>query len=302
MRVAVTGATGLIGQALVEALEERGDEVVALARNVAKARRLLGVKAVEWTHPKLEPAPSQALEGMDAVVNLLGEPVAQRWTEEVKHEIHASRILGTRNLVEGLRICERRPGVLVSGSAIGWYGARGDEPVDEDEPAARDYLAQVTVDWEQEARIAEDLGMRVAISRTGIVLSADGGALAQMLTPFRLGLGGPIAGGAQHFSWIHIDDEVRALLFLIDDERASGPVNLVAPASDTNGDLTRALGRVLNRPAFMPVPAFVLRLLYGEMAEGVVTGANVVPARLNRLDFTFRHPVLEGALRAALGR
>jgi len=197
MKIVMTGATGTIGAALVEALDQRGDDVVVLSRDVAKARRALGVQAFEWTHPKLEPAPSEVLEGADAVVNLLGEPVAQRWTEEAKHEIHSSRILGTRNLIEGLKMTDRRPPVLVSQSATGWYGARGDEPVDESTPAARDFLAQVTVDWEHEARTAEDLGMRVVLARTGVVLTARGGALKQMLTPFKLGVGGPVAGGHQ---------------------------------------------------------------------------------------------------------
>lgn len=302
MKVVVTGATGLIGAALVSALEARGDEVVALCRDVAKARRSLGVEAIEWTHPKVEPAPAEAIEGADAVVNLLGEPVAQRWTEEAKHEIHSSRILGTRNLVEGMRLADKRPSVLVSQSATGWYGARGDEPVDESTPAARDFLAQVTVDWEQEARAAEDLGIRVVLARTGVVLSGKGGALGQMLPPFKLGVGGPVAGGKQHVPWIHLDDEVRALIFCIDNTAASGPVNLVAPASDTNGSLTKALGRVLRRPAFAPVPEFALKLLYGEMAMIVVTGANVRPTRLEELGYRFTEPELEPALRSALGR
>jgi uncharacterized protein (TIGR01777 family) len=300
MKIVVTGATGTIGAALVEALDERGDTVVALARDVAKARRTLGVAAVEWTHPKLEPAPSDALEGADAVVNLLGEPVAQRWSEEAKHEIHSSRILGTRNLIEGIRIADRRPSVLVSQSATGWYGARGAEPVDESTPAARDFLAQVVVDWEHEARTAEDLGLRVALPRTGVVLTAEGGALKQMLPPFRAGIGGPVAGGSQYVPWISIEDEVGALLLCIDNDAASGPINLVGPAPATNAELSKALGRVLRRPAVAPVPAFALRLLYGEMAQIVTTGANVRPARLEALGYEFRQPELEGALRAAL--
>lgn len=302
MRIVVSGATGTIGRALVEALDARGDEVVALARDVAKARRLLGVESVAWTHPKLEPAPREPLEGADAVVNLLGEPVAQRWTDEARHEIHSSRVLGTRNLVEGLRICDRRPRTLISQSATGWYGARGDEVVDEREPAARDFLAQVTVDWEHEARRAEDLGTRVVLTRTGVVLARGGGALARMLPPFRLGLGGPVAGGGQWVPWVQIDDVVGAIVHAIATEAASGPLNVVAPAPVTNAELARALGRVLRRPAVMPVPGAALRLLYGEMAQVVTTGARVVPRRLQELGYAFRWPELEPALRAALGR
>jgi uncharacterized protein (TIGR01777 family) len=302
LRIVVSGATGTIGRALVEALDARGDEVVALARDVAKARRVLGVEAVAWTHPKLEPAPREPLERADAVVNLLGEPVAQRWTEEARHEIHSSRLLGTRNLIEGLRICDRRPPVLVSQSATGWYGARGDEVVDEGEPAGRDFLAQVTVDWEHEARHAEDLGMRVVLTRTGVVLARDGGALARMLPAFRLGVGGPVAGGCQWVPWVEIDDVAGAIVHTITTDAASGPVNVVAPNPATNAELARALGRVLRRPAVMPVPGAALRLLYGEMAQVVTTGARVVPRRLQELGYTFRQPELEPALRAALGR
>ncbi|MEA2348397.1 MAG: uncharacterized protein QOG62_2184 [Thermoleophilaceae bacterium] len=302
MRIVVTGATGTIGPALVKELEARGDEVVALVRDPAKGRRLLGVESVAWTHPKLEVAPREAIEGADAVVNLLGEPVAQRWTEEAKHEIHSSRVLGTRNLVEGIALADRRPKVLVSGSATGWYGARGDEKVDETTPAARDYLAQVTVDWEHEARRAEDLGLRVVLTRTGVVLSPDGGALAKMLPPFKLGVGGPVAGGKQYMPWIHVDDVVGAILFSIDNDEASGPINLSAPTPVTNAEFSKALGRVLKRPAFAPVPAFAIKALYGEMSEIVTTGARAVPRRLEELGYTFRQPELEAALRAALNR
>jgi uncharacterized protein len=302
MRIAVTGATGTIGRALVAALEARGDEVLALSRNPEKARRTLGVEVLGWTHPKLEPAPAEAMERADAVVNLQGEPIDTRWSDEAKHEIHASRILGTRNLVEGLRLCDTRPGVLVSQSAAGWYGAHGDEPVDEEVPAARDFLAQVTVDWEHEARMAEDLGVRVALSRTGEVLTAEGGALRAMLTPFRLGVGGPVAGGRQYMPWISIDDEVRAVMFLIDNPNASGPFNLTAPNPVTNAEFSRILGAVLRRPAIIPMPGFALKLLFGEMSSVVTTGARVIPGRLTDLGFEFQHPELEPALRHVLGR
>ena len=192
--------------------------------------------------------------------------------------------------------------MLVSQSGSGRYGARGDEPVDESAPAADDFLARVTVDWEARAREAEELGLRVALTRTGMVLSEGSGALQKMLPFFKLGLGGPVAGGRQYVPWVHLDDVVGALLFCLDTEQASGPVNVTAPEPATNRELSKALGRVLKRPAVAPVPAFAVKLLYGEMAGIVTTGVRAVPARLRELGYTFRRPELEGALRAATGR
>lgn len=305
MRVAVTGATGTIGSALVRELLERGDEVVALSRDPARAREKLGedVSAVAWEKPAVEPAPAHALSGCDAVVHLLGEPVDQRWSDEAKQRIRNSRVFGTRYLVAGLRDAEPRPHVLVSQSATGWYGPRGDEPVDETEPAAGDFLAGVVQDWEAEARAAEEeLGMRLALMRTGVVLSESGGALGRMMTPFKLGVGGPIAGGGQYVPWVHIDDVVGALVCALEDDRLRGPVNVTAPEPATNKELSKALGRALRRPALAPVPAFALKLMYGEMSSIVTTGARVVPARLAELGYRFRRPDLDDALRAATGR
>jgi hypothetical protein len=305
MRVAVTGATGTIGSALVRELLERGDEVVALSRDPARAREKLGedVSAVAWANPAAEPAPAHALSGADAVVHLLGEPVDQCWSDEAKQRIRNSRVFGTRYLVAGLRDADPRPGVLVSQSATGWYGPRGDEPVDETEPAADDFLAGVVRDWEAEARAAEeDLGMRLALMRSGVVLSESGGALGRMMTPFKLGVGGPIAGGGQYVPWVHIDDVVGALVCALEDDRLRGPINVTAPEPATNKELSKALGRALRRPALAPVPAFVLKLMYGEMSSIVTTGARVVPARLSELGYRFRRPDLDDALRAATGR
>ena len=305
MRVAVTGATGLIGQALVRALLARSDEVVALSRDAGRAREALGggVEAHAWPRPTDEPPPEAALAGADAVVHLLGEPVAQRWSAEAKESIRRSRTDGTRSLVQGLLALapERRPGTLVSQSAVGFYGPRGDEQLGEGAPAGHDFLAGVVVAWEEEAmRAATEL--RVAVTRTGVVLSPDGGALAKMLPFFRLGIGGPVAGGRQYVPWIHLDDVVGAMLFCLDNPDATGPVNLAAPSPVTNAELSRTLGRVLNRPAVLPVPAAALKLLYGEMAQIVVTGQRAVPTRLNQLGYAFRHPDLEAALRDVLGR
>ncbi|HZC14083.1 MAG TPA: TIGR01777 family oxidoreductase [Thermoleophilaceae bacterium] len=304
MRVAVTGATGTIGRALVDELLVRGDEVTVLSRDARRAREAFGgtVDALTWRLPKTEPAPAEALAGRDGVVHLLGEPIAQRWSDEAKREIRDSRVLGTQNLVRGLAAAEPRPTVLVSQSGEGIY-PRGPEPVDESaEPARGEFLADIVAAWEGEAMKAADLGLRVVTTRTGVVLAGQGGALATMLPFFKAGAGGPVAGGGQYVSWIHLDDLVGALILCLDRDEARGPVNVTAPNPVTNRELSRALGRVLGRPAFVPVPAFALKLLYGEMAEIVITGANVVPRRLEDLGYRFRRPQLEPALRAATGR
>jgi uncharacterized protein len=303
LKVAVTGATGTIGSAVVAALRDRGDSVVALSRDAARAREALGdgVEAVEWRDPKSEPAPAEAFAETGGVIHLLGEPIAQRWSDEAKREIRESRVLGTRNLVAGLRGAGPRLQALVSQSAIGYYGAHGDEVVDETTPAGDDFLAGVVVDWEAEARAAEeDLGLRVVLARTGVVLSESGGALAKMMTPFKLGVGGPVAGGKQYMPWVHLDDVVGAMLFALDTEAASGPLNVTAPDPATNKQVSKALGRALHRPAIMPVPGFAIRLLYGEMATIVTTGARVEPKRLGELGYEFRQPDLDEALAAAV--
>jgi uncharacterized protein len=296
MRVAVTGATGTIGSALAQALESRGDDVTRLSRSAPGAAR--------WSDPKAEQPPLDALRGRDGVVHLLGEQIAQRWSDEAKREIRDSRILATRNLVSALAELPEaeRPGVLVSQSGAGWYGHRGDEPLDESAPAGDDFLARVTAGWEAEARRAEELGVRVVLNRTGVVLSPQGGALQKMLPFFKAGIGGPVAGGRQYVPWVHLDDVVGAIVFELDDERARGPVNLTAPAPATNRELSKALGRVLRRPAIAPVPAPALRVLYGEMGDIVITGQRAVPARLTELGYEFRQPELEAALRDATRR
>jgi uncharacterized protein len=297
LKVAVTGATGVIGRAVVSALVERGDSVVALTRDAARARDL-GVELVEWHDPQASPAPAEAFAGVDGVVHLLGEPVAQRWSEAAKREIRDSRVLGTRNLVAGLR--GTGVSVLVSQSATGYYGPRGDEVVDESTGPGSDFLARVVVEWEAEALAAEALGLRVALCRTGVVLSPSGGALEKMLTPFKLGVGGPVAGGRQYLPWVHIDDVVGALLFALDSPGASGPINVTAPSPVTNRDFSRALGHAMHRPAFMPVPGFAIGLLYGEMATIVTTGVRAKPRRLEQLGYAFRRPELAPALEAVL--
>ena len=304
MKVTVTGATGTIGRAVTQELLARGDEVTVLSRDAGRASSVFGdrVRALEWRQPQADRPPGEALTGQDGVIHLLGAPVAQRWKDEAKREIRDSRVLSTRNLVEGLHTAAPRPAVLVSQSASGWYGPRGDERVDESARGADDFLARVCAEWEAEALAAEGLGLRVAVTRTGVVLSESGGALEKMLPPFKAGVGGPVAGGRQYVPWIHTDDVVGALLFALDTEGASGPINLSAPEPVTNKELSRALGRVLRRPAVAPVPALALKLLYGDMAQIVTTGVRMVPRRLQELGYRFGQPDLEQALRSATGR
>jgi uncharacterized protein (TIGR01777 family) len=231
--------------------------------------------------------------------------IAQRWSDETKREIRESRVLSTRNLVHGLGALppDERPRVLVSQSGAGWYGHRGDERLDESTAEhGDDFLAQLTVDWEAEARRAEELGVRVVLTRTGVVLSESGGALEKMLPFFKAGIGGPVAGGGQYVPWVHLDDVIGANAFALDTEAVSGPVNVTAPEPVTNRELSKTLGRVLRRPALAPVPALAVRALYGEMAEIVTTGQRAVPARLTELGYSFRQPELESALRDATGR
>ena len=297
MRVTVTGATGTIGRALVRELRARGDEVTALSRNPAGAG--LDVETLGWPDPQRERPPAGAFHGRDAVVHLLGETVAQRWSDEAKREIRDSRVQTTRNLVAALAALpeDARPRTLVSQSASGWYGPRGSERLDEDEPAGSDFLAGVVRDWEGEARKAP--AMRVVLTRTGVVLSEGSGALDKMLPFFKLGIGGPVAGGRQYVPWVHLDDVVGAIVFCLDTEGASGPVNVTAPEPVTNKQFSKSLGRVLSRPAIAPVPALVVKTLYSEMATIVTTGQRAVPRRLTELGYEFRRPDLEDALRSA---
>jgi uncharacterized protein (TIGR01777 family) len=301
MRVAVTGATGLIGTKLVGALQRRGDTVTVLSRDPDRARAALGdVEAHPW-RPLHEPAPAAALSGRHAIVHLAGENVAQRWNDEVRERIRVSRELGTRNLVAGLRAVEERPRALVSASGGDYYGDRGDEEITEEAAPGEGFLADVCAAWEREAQAAAELGERVTRMRTALVLDRAGGALAKMLPFFRLGLGGPVAGGRQYTPWIHIDDLVGLYLAAVDGEAWAGPINGCAPAPVTNREFSRALGRALHRPALAPVPALAVRALYGDMAQIVTSGRRAVPARALALGYTFAHPDLDEALRDAVG-
>lgn len=291
MRVTVTGASGLIGRPLVAALRARGDEVTILSRDPERG--------VTWD-PLTDPAPHEALSGRDAVVHLAAENLAQRWTTKSKRLIRDSRLLGTEHLLAGIAAASPRPATLVSASAVGYYGDRGDEPLDEESSAGRDWPAQICVDWEAAASAATELGLRVCLVRTGVVLSRHGGALAKMLPPFRAGLGGPVAGGDQYMSWIALDDIVGLYVAALDNARYAGPVNATGPDPVTNAEFSKALGHALHRPAVAPVPKAAVRLLFGEMSQIVTGGQNVLPARALALGYEFRHPELDGALAAAL--
>ena len=293
MKITVTGASGLIGTQLVERLRARGDDVTTLSRTPSSPG------AVAW-QPEDEPAPAAALAGRDAVVHLAGENVAQRWNDDVKRRIRSSRERGTRNLVAGIEAADPRPRVLVSSSAVGYYGPHGDERLDEQTPAGNGFLAEVCVIWEREAFRAADHGLRVVTLRTGIPLDQDGGALKTMLPFFKLCVGGPVAGGGQYMSWIHVDDVIGLYVAALDGEDWEGPVNASAPEPVTNQAFSKALGRALHRPAIAPVPGLAVRVLYGGMAEIVTNGQRVVPRRAQELGYTFAHTDLDEALRDAL--
>ena len=301
MRVLVTGASGLIGSDLCDALLARGDEVVGLTRSPEKA--LEKNPTVTWHawRATTERPPPAALEGIDGVVNLIGEEINQRLTDQAKVRIRESRILGTRNLLQGIEASSTEPSVFVGQSAIGYYGDRGEQIVDEESEPGEGFTAEVPIDWEAAERQAEGVFDRVVIFRTGLVLSKDGGLLKQLLLPFKLGVGGPIAGGDQYMSWVHIEDVVGLFLWALDDHRVWGVINGTAPNPVTNAEFSKELGQALHRPAFVPVPKFAVAALRGgDLADAVAGGARVVPRRALDLGYEFRHPQLDEALRSAL--
>ncbi len=298
MRVLVTGASGFIGAALCDALLVRGDTVVGLTRDPAQARRTN--PSVGWHpwEPTLERPPAAAFEGVDGVVHLLGEKINQRWTVEAKQRIMESRRTGTHNLVGTITGLERKPRALVSGSAIGFYGDRGASLVDESADGGEGFDAEVVREWEKAAQEVEATGVRLAIIRTGHVLDPRGGFLGPQLTPFKLGLGGPLAGGEQYLSWIHVEDEVGILLWALDNEKVSGVVNATAPNPVTNRVFSKALGKALGRPAALPIPGAAVDLMYGkEFGQVLRGGQRVMPRRALDLGYEFRHPELDEALR-----
>ena len=299
IRVAVTGGTGLIGVAVCRKLAECGDRVVVITRDPFRARAKLpeGVEAVPWPGGEGNEEP---LRGVDAVVNLAGEPIAQRWSPAVKARLKESRVDALARLFGAVERSGSRPAVLVSASAIGYYGARGDEELTEESGPGSGFLPGVCVAWEEAARRFETLGIRTARVRIGVVLARQGGALGRMLPLFRMGIGGPVGSGLQWMSWIHLDDLVDLLAFAVHDGRAAGALNGTAPGPVTNGEFAAAMGRVLRRPAIVPAPGAVLRVILGEMATIVLDGQKVLPSRTRAAGFSFRHPSLEGALRQIL--
>jgi uncharacterized protein (TIGR01777 family) len=298
MKVLVTGATGLVGSALVPVLTANGHEVFRLTRSEAKQGN-----DIHW-NPTSRDLPKARLEGLEAVVHLAGENIAaSRWTKTVKERLRTSRVDTTKFLCDTLAQLQQPPKTLVCASAIGYYGQRGAEILTESTSPGTGFLADLCRDWEAACEPARKLGMRVVNLRIGVILSPKGGALAKMLTPFRMGVGGVIGSGRQYWSWISIDDVVEAIHTSLTNPGLSGPVNATAPTPVTNVDFTKTLGTVLGRPTIFPMPAFAARLALGEMADDLLLGsARVMPNRLSESNFHFQHPKLEGALRFLLGR
>ena len=302
MRVVITGGTGLIGRALARDLGGAGHDVVILSRDPDRAGSLPpGARAAGWDGRTAQGWVSLLDAPDTAIVHLAGDNIAQgRWTAEKKRRIRDSRVVSGQAVLDAIREAPVKPRVLIQGSAVGYYGPHGDEVVPEDTPPGRDFLGTVCQEWEASTAEAESLGVRRAVARTGIVLAREGGALPAMSLPFKMMIGGPIGDGRQWFPWIHIDDEVGALRFLLERETARGAFNLTAPHPVTNRELTRTLARVLGRPGFLPAPGFALRIALGEMADSLLEGQRAIPSRLLELGYAFRWPDLEPALRNLL--
>ncbi|QDU25779.1 Epimerase family protein [Anatilimnocola aggregata] len=303
MRALITGATGFVGRRLLTKLDQ---PAVVLSRNAAKAERTLAkfeVTAFDWDAEN-QPAPAEAFEGVDVIFHLAGEPVSEgRWTKAKKERLRESRVAGTRNLVQTITQLANKPRVLISASAVGYYGDRGDEILTEDASPREDFLGEICISWERESHAARLAGIRVVNPRIGIVLGEHGGAIGKMLTPFWLGLGSPLGSGKQYMPWIHIDDLVHQMLFAAERESISGPLNGTAPNPVTNLEFTKTLGKVLNRPTFLPAPpTFVLKAAIGEFANVLLQSQRAVPQRSLDAGFHFHYPDLEPALRQILAK
>ena len=300
MKILMTGVTGLIGRVLAQRLTAAGHQVSGFSRTPEKAGKLAVEKLYQW-EPQTGPPPPESLTGVDAIVHLAGEPVADgRWSDERKKAIRDSRVLSTRNLVEGVRVAAAKPSVFVSSSAVGIYGDRGDEVLEEGSAPANDFLARVCLEWEAEAEGARALGLRTVEIRTGVVLSKTGGALAKMLPAFKMGVAGPLGSGRQWFPWIHLDDIVGLYEFALTNSTVTGAMNGTAPGLVRNAEFTKELGRVLHRPTILPVPEFALRFLFGEMAAVLLASQRVVPKVAQQAGYSFQYPNLKPALERAV--
>lgn len=294
----LAGASGFLGQPLARSLAAGGHDLVLLTRSPARAHP--GIRAVTWRPDGTAGGWAEALDGADAVVNLAGESIAEgRWTPARKAALTESRLLSTRSLIAAIDLARPRPPLLVSSSAVGYYGPHGDERLTEADDAGSDFLGRLSLEWERAAQAAESGGTRVVLLRTGLVLERDGGALKAMLLPFQLGVGGPLGSGTQYWPWIHRADWIALTQFLLAHPNARGPVNATAPIPVTNDEFSRTLSRVLGRPCLFRAPAFALRLAMGEMADALLLkGQRVVPTRAQEMGFRFTHEALEPALRA----
>ena len=303
MKVLITGATGKIGGEVAAALLARGDEVVGLTRDPERARKRSPRIAWHVWRPTEARPPAEAFDGVDAVVNLVGEPINQRWTEDSKRRILESRETATRNLVQAMLTADDVPGVLVSGSAVGYYGDRGEAIVDESTGPGDTFDAQVCVCWEAAAHDVEQGDVRLAIIRTGPVLAKDAGLLKELLLPFKLGVGGPVAGGRNYMAWISLADEVGIILWALDTPGASGAYNATAPNPVTNREFSKALGRALGRPAVLPVPKLAVKIRFGaEFGEIAATsGQRAIPKRVSEGGYEFRFTDIDAALKDAVG-
>ena len=296
MRILISGSHGLVGEALIKALETGGHEIYRLVRHAPNSE-----SEIEWSPDRYSIAISR-IEGFDAVYHLAGESIASgRWNDEKKKKIRESRTKGTKLLADALANLAQPPQTLISASAIGYYGDRGDELLTETSPPGKDFLADVCVEWEKATDHAKEKGVRVVNTRFGIILDKEGGALAKMLPPFRMGIGGRIGDGQQWMSWIALDDVIGALQFALTNNDLSGPVNFVAPNAVTNAEFTKALGRALSRPTFFPIPAFGVRMAFGEMADALLLSSQrVKPMKLADSNYQFAYSNLESALRSIL--
>ena len=299
MKILVSGSHGLVGKALIDSLTTDSHEVMRLVRRA----RAFGAPEIEW-HPNQGQVDAGHLEGFDVVVHLAGESIASgRWTDDKKRAIRESRVKGTTLLSEALARLSRPPSVFICASAIGYYGNRGDETLTEESAPGRDFLSSVCVEWENATKPAMEKGIRTVQSRFGVILDTEGGALSQMVTPFRMGIGGRVGSGKQWMSWIALEDVVNGLKFLIADKPVHGPVNFVAPNPVTNAEFTKTLGRVLSRPTLIPVPAFAARLVFGELADALLLSSQRVdPGVLEDKGFLFSWPTLEPALQHVLAK